>query len=70
MTLEQTIEQEGLQRHNQRVARDMQIAYLNSYDALQKYGIDKDQYMMFYVFRVHGQPKEYQTHLNFHRGEK
>lgn len=58
MTLEQKIEDVGLQRHNELCAYQMQIAYLNSYDACKKYGIDRDQYMFFYITSLHGNALE------------
>jgi hypothetical protein len=69
-TLEKTIEEVGLEQHNMSVLHAMQIWYLDSWEMLQHCQQSRYDAMTYYLGCLHGAPRQYQLHLNFHRGKK
>ena len=52
--LEQLLFAFDLRQRNLATLYAMQIAYLNSYNACQLYGISKEEYQNYFLFSIHG----------------
>lgn len=68
MTLDEQLTDKQLLHRNKNTARDMQLWYLNNYEALEDLHYTKDLAMAYFLSCIHPRLHEYQLHLNFYKG--